>query len=117
LLEFILSNFTQIQNNIKPISHNFKMDNQQLCILNYYNEYDNSDKTFLYNSKLRFLGIEYVKENPLRRFEMQNGLHIRRQLSDKFYYEHVPTENDIYTEEDIKKIKFKEIKYTGTNMF
>jgi hypothetical protein len=93
------------------------MDNQQLCILNYYNEYVNSDKTVLCNSKLRFLGIEYVNENPLRRFEMQNGLQIRRQLIDIMYYEHIPTDNDIYTEEDIKNIKFKEIKYTGTKMF
>ena len=96
------------------------MENQQqppLRILNYYDEYDNSDKTQLYNSKLRFLGIEYEKPNPLMRFEMQNGLQIRRQLSNKMYYEHVPTDNDDYTEEDIKKIKFKEIKYTGTNMF
>lgn len=96
------------------------MDNLQqpsLRILNYYDEYNDSNKTCLYNSKLRFLGIEYVNTNPLMRFEMQNGLHIRRQLSEKIHYEHVPTENDIYTEEDIKKIKFKEIKCTGTDMF
>ena len=109
-----------MQNNIKPISHNFKMDNSQqpsLRILNYYDEYNNSDKTCLYNSKLRFLGIEYVKENPLMRFEMQNGLHIRRQARDLMYYEHVPTDKDDYTEEEIKKIKLKEIKYTGTQMY
>ena len=96
------------------------MDNQQqptLRVLNYYNEYHDSNKTVLCNSKLRFLGIEYENTNPLMRFEMQNGLQIRRQLIDIMYYEHIPTDNDIYTEEDIKNIKFKEIKYTGTKMF
>ena len=95
------------------VSHgDLRVSHGDLRLLNYYNEYHDSNKTYLYNSKLRFLGIEYEKKNPLMRFEMSNGSQIRRQVLDVMYYEHVPTDNDNYTDEDIKNIKFKEIKYT-----
>jgi hypothetical protein len=87
-------------------------EKQTMKVLNYYNEYSNfqNDK-YLYFEKLCFLGIEYVADNQCLRFQLENGLQIRRQIMDTLYYEHVPRENDDkITDEDKKNIFFLEIK-------
>lgn len=63
-------------------------------ILNYYNEMSSYSKQVQYPNVL-FLGIEYINDNPLLIFKLQNGKYFRRQLNDNgTYYEHVSREND-----------------------
>ena len=82
--------------------------------LNYYNELSAFNKQISY-SNVQFLGIEYINDNPLLRFKLENGKHFRRQLSDTTsYYEHIPTENDDkITNEEISNINFNEIIDSG----
>ena len=62
--------------------------------LNYYNELSAFNKQISY-SNVQFLGIEYINDNPLLRFKLENGKQFRRQLSDNtMYYEHVLKEDD-----------------------
>ena len=82
--------------------------------LNYYNELSAYSKQVQYPN-VQFLGIEYINDNPLLRFKLENGKHFRRQLSDTTsYYEHIPTENDDkITNEEISNINFNEIIDSG----
>lgn len=82
--------------------------------LNYYNELSAFNKQISY-SNVQFLGIEYINDNPLLRFKLENGKHFRRQLYDNYsHYEHIPTENDDkITNEEISNIKFNEIIHSG----
>ena len=82
--------------------------------LNYYNEMSSYSKQVQY-SNVQFLGIEYINDNPLLRFKLENGKHFRRQLNDNYsYYQHIPTENDDnITNEEISNIKFDEIIDSG----
>ena len=83
-------------------------------ILNYYNEMSTYSKQIQYPNVV-FLGIEYINDNPLLIFKLQNGKQIRRQLNDNgTYYEHIPTEkDDKITNKDISNIKFNEIIDSG----
>ena len=76
-------------------------------ILNYYNEMSSYSNQVQYPN-IQFLGIEYINDNPLLRFQLESGKQFRRQLNDNgMYYEHVPSENDDkITTEDKKNIKF-----------
>ena len=57
--------------------------------LNYYNELSAFNKQISY-SNVQFLGIEYINDNPLLRFKLENGNQFRRQLTDNYsYYEQV----------------------------
>ncbi len=79
--------------------------------LNYYNEMSAFSKQIHYPN-VRFLGMEYINDNPLMRFQLENGKHFRRQLFDNsIYYE--PITNNNYTDEEIQNIKF--IKITEDN--
>ena len=82
--------------------------------LNYYNELSAYSKQVQYPN-VQFLGIEYINDNPLLRFKLENGKHFRRQLNDTTsYYEHIPTENDDkITNEEISNINFNEIIDSG----
>ena len=82
--------------------------------LNYYNELSAYNKQICYPN-VQFLGIEYINDNPLLRFKLENGKHFRRQLNDNnSHYEHIPTENDDkITNEEISNIKFNEIDDNG----
>ena len=82
--------------------------------LNYYNELSAFNKQISY-SNVQFLGIEYINDNPLLRFKLQNGKQFRRQLNDNSsHYEHIPTEkDDKITNKDISNIKFNEIIDSG----
>jgi uncharacterized protein YaiL (DUF2058 family) len=82
--------------------------------LNYYNELSAFNKQISY-SNVQFLGIEYINDNPLLRFKLENGKHFRRQLNDNSsHYEHIPTEkDDKITNKDISNIKFNEIIDSG----
>jgi hypothetical protein len=82
--------------------------------LNYYNELSAYSKQICYPN-VQFLGIEYINDNPLLRFKLENGKHFRRQLNDTTsYYEHIPTENDDkITNEEISNINFNEIIDSG----
>lgn len=82
--------------------------------LNYYNEMSTYTKEIVYPN-VKFLGIEYINDNPLLRFKLENGKHFRRQLNDTAsYYQHIPTENDNkITNEEISNIKFNEIIDSG----
>ena len=73
--------------------------------LNYYNEMSSYSKQVQYPNVL-FLGIEYINDNPLLIFKLQNGKQIRRQLNDNgTYYEHIPTENDDIKDESGEKLR------------
>ena len=83
-------------------------------LLNYYNEYstylssiDGTNEKYLTFKNLRFLGKE---ENiNCYRFELENGVQIRRIIDDKYMsYEPVTTKKE-YSTDDIEKIVFKEI--------
>jgi ABC-type uncharacterized transport system substrate-binding protein len=89
-------------------------EKKAMKILNYYNELSAYSKQVQY-SNVQFLGIEYINDNPLLRFKLENGKHFRRQLYDNtMYYEHIPTENDDnITNEEISNIKFNEIDDNG----
>ena len=82
--------------------------------LNYYNELPAYNKQICYPN-VQFLGIEYINDNPLLRFKLENGKHFRRQLNDNtMYYEHIPTENDDnITNEEISNINFNKIIDSG----
>jgi hypothetical protein len=82
--------------------------------LNYYNELSAFNKQISY-SKVQFLGIEYINDNPLLRFKLENGKHFRRQLNDNSsHYEHISREDDDkITNEEISNIKFDEIVDSG----
>jgi hypothetical protein len=66
--------------------------------LNYYNELSAFNKQIVYPN-VQFLGIEYISDNPLLCFKLENGKHFRRQLNDtiSFYYENVLKEDDDIT--------------------
>ena len=89
-------------------------EKKTMKILNYYNEMSSYSKQVQYPN-VQFLGIEYINDNPLLRFKLENGKHFRRQLSDTTsYYEHIPTENDDkITNEEISNINFNEIIDSG----
>ena len=83
-------------------------------LLNYYNEYstyltsiDSNNPKYLLFENLCFLGID---ENiNCYRFELENGVQIRRLINDKYMsYELVKDEIE-YSTDDISKIVFKEI--------
>lgn len=61
------------------------------------------------------MGIEYINDNPLLRFKLENGKHFRRQLNDNtMYYEHILKEDDgKISDEEISNIKFDEITDSG----
>ncbi len=82
--------------------------------LNYYNEMSTYSKQVQFPN-VQFLGIEYIYDNPLLRFKLENGKHFRRHLNDSSsYYEHIPTEkDDKITDEEISNIKFNEIADSG----
>jgi hypothetical protein len=82
--------------------------------LNYYNEISSYSKQICYPN-VQFLGIEYINDNPMLRFKLENGKQFRRQLNDNYsYYEHIPRENDDkITDEEISNIKFNEIADSG----
>ena len=84
--------------------------------LNYYNELSAFNKQISY-SNVQFLGIEYINDNPLLRFKLENGNHFRRQLNDNSsHYEHIPTEkDDKITNKDISNIKFTKFAYYESN--
>ena len=83
-------------------------------LLNYYNEYSNyltsidgTNEKYLLFENLRFLGID--KNINYYRFELENGVQIRRLIHDKYMsYELVKDEIE-YSTDDITKIVFKEI--------
>ena len=85
-------------------------EKKAMKILNYYNEMSSYSKQIQYPN-VQFLGIEYINDNPLLRFKLENGKHFRRQLNDNSsHYEHVPTEkDDKITNEEISNINFNEI--------
>ena len=82
--------------------------------LNYYNELSAFNKQISY-SNVQFLGIEYINDNPLLRFRLQNGKQFRRQLNDNtMYYEHVLKEDDgKISDEEISDTEFNEIDDSG----
>jgi hypothetical protein len=86
-------------------------EKKAMKILNYYNEMSSYSNEVQYPNVL-FLGIEYINDNPLLRFQLKSGKQFRRQINDNgMYYEHVPSENDDnIKDEDKKNIKFSEIK-------
>ena len=89
-------------------------EKKAMKILNYYNEMSSYSKQVQYPN-VQFLGIEYINDNPLLRFKLENGKHFRRQLNDNSsHYEHVPTEkDDKITNEEISNINFNEIIDSG----
>ena len=89
-------------------------EKKAMKILNYYNEMSSYSKQIQYPN-VQFLGIEYINDNPLLRFKLENGKYFRRQLNDSSsYYEHIPTEkDDKITDEEISNIKFNEIVDSG----
>ena len=82
--------------------------------LHYYNEMSSYSKQICYPN-IQFLGIEYIFNNPILRFKLENGKQFRRQLNDtSSYYEHVNGENDDkITSEMITNIKFDKIDETS----
>ena len=85
-------------------------EKKTMKILNYYNEMSSYSKQVQYPN-VQFLGIEYINDNPLLRFKLENGKQFRRQLSDNtMYYEHVLKEDDgKISDEEISDIEFDEI--------
>ena len=85
-------------------------EKKAMKILNYYNEMSSYSKQVQYPN-VQFLGIEYINDNPLLRFKLENGKQFRRQLSDNtMYYEHVLKEDDgKISDEEISDIEFDEI--------
>ena len=69
-------------------------EKKSLKILNYYNEMSSYSKQIQYPNVL-FLGIEYINDNPLLRFRLENGKEMRRQVNDNnTYYEYIPSKNN-----------------------
>jgi hypothetical protein len=89
-------------------------EKKAMKILNYYNEMSSYSKQVQYQN-VQFLGIEYINDNPLLRFKLENGKHFRRQLSDNtMYYEHVLKEDDDkITDEEVSNINFNKIIDSG----
>jgi len=89
-------------------------EKKAMKILNYYNEMSSYSKQVQYPN-VQFLGIEYINDNPLLRFKLENGKHFRRQLSDNtMYYEHVLKEDDDkITDEEVSNINFNKIIDSG----
>jgi|LakMenE18May11ns_1017448.scaffolds.fasta_scaffold9806607_2 hypothetical protein len=89
-------------------------EKKAMKILNYYNEMSSYSKQIQYPN-VQFLGIEYINDNPLLRFKLENGKHFRRQLNDNtMYYEHILKEDDgKISDEEISNIKFDEITDSG----
>ena len=89
-------------------------EKKAMKILNYYNEMS-SYSTQVQYPNVQFLGIEYINDNPLLRFRLQNGKQFRRQLNDNtMYYEHVLKEDDgKISDEEISDIEFDEIDDSG----
>ena len=89
-------------------------EKKAMKILNYYNELSAYSKQVQY-SNVQFLGIEYINDNPLLRFKLENGKQFRRQLSDNtMYYEHVLKEDDgKISDEEISDTEFNEIDDSG----
>ena len=89
-------------------------EKKAMKILNYYNELSAYSKQVQYPN-VQFLGIEYINDNPLLRFKLENGKHFRRQLNDNtMYYEHILKEDDSkISDEEISNIKFDEITDSG----
>ncbi len=85
-------------------------EKKAMKILNYYNEISSYSKQIQYPN-VQFLGIEYINDNPLLRFKLENGKHFRRQINDNtMYYEHILKEDDgKISDEEISNIKFDEI--------
>ena len=85
-------------------------EKKAMKILNYYNEMSSYSKQVQYPN-VQFLGIEYINDNPLLRFKLENGKQFRRQLSDNtMYYEHVLKEDDgKISDEEISDTEFNEI--------
>jgi hypothetical protein len=89
-------------------------EKKAMKILNYYNEMSSYSKQVQYPN-VQFLGIEYINDNPLLRFKLENGKQFRRQLSDNtMYYEHVLKEDDgKISDEEISDTEFNEIDDSG----
>ena len=89
-------------------------EKKAMKILNYYNEMSFYSKQVQYPN-VQFLGIEYINDNPLLRFKLENGKQFRRQLSDNtMYYEHVLKEDDgKISDEEISDTEFNEIDDSG----
>jgi hypothetical protein len=89
-------------------------EKKTMKILNYYNEMSSYSKQVQYPN-VQFLGIEYINDNPLLRFKLENGKQFRRQLSDNtMYYEHVLKEDDgKISDEEISDTEFNEIDDSG----
>jgi len=70
-------------------------EKKEMKVLNYYNEMSAYTQKIVYPN-VQFLGIEYISDNPLLCFKLENGKHFRRQLNDtiNFYYENVLKEDD-----------------------
>lgn len=76
-------------------------EKKSMKVLNYYNEMSNDSKQIQYPNVL-FLGIEYINNNPLLRFRLENGKEMRRQVNDNnTYYEDIPSKNN--DDSNIKK--------------
>ena len=89
-------------------------EKKAMKILNYYNEMSSYSKQVQYPN-VQFLGIEYINDNPLLRFKLENGKQFRIQLSDNtMYYEHVLKEDDgKISDEEISDTEFNEIDDSG----
>jgi hypothetical protein len=85
-------------------------EKKAMKILNYYNEMSSYSKKVQYSNVL-FLGIEYINNNPLLRFRLENGKQMRRQLNDVgTYYQYIPSKNThSKCDEEVSNIKFNEI--------
>jgi hypothetical protein len=65
----------------------------EMIVLDYYNEYSTRTGS-VYFERIRFLGVEYIKNNLLLRFELENGKQIRRSINDTgLGYTHVAASN------------------------
>ena len=89
-------------------------EKKAMKILNYYNEMSSYSKQVQYPNVM-FLGIEYINDNSLLRFKLENGKHFRRQLNDNTcYYEDIPSKNnDAYSDQEVSNIKFSETYDSG----
>jgi hypothetical protein len=69
-------------------------EKKAMKVLNYYNEMSAYTQKIVYPN-VQFLGIEYINDNLLLCFKLQNGKHYKRQINDgSMYYENVLKEND-----------------------
>jgi len=82
-------------------------EKKAMKILNYYNEISTYSKQICYPN-VQFLGIEYINDNPLLRFKLENGNQFRRQLTDNYsYYEQVIKDDaGGISDEEISDIEF-----------